>query len=79
MAKGKKATMKGPDKDSLRSKRRANRNFVSLLVSSRIHKRAAKRSIVSRTHYGRTGNAGDRMVGDAQTFVHIAGGSIRYH
>jgi len=79
MAKGKTATMKSPNKDSLRSKRRANRNFVSLSVSSRIHKRAAKRSGVARTHYGKTGNPGDRMVGEAQTFVHIAGGSMRYH
>lgn len=72
-------TMKSPNKDSLRSKRRKNRNFIDLLTSSRIHRKAEKRSIVSRTHYGRTGNPGDLMSGGGDTFIHKAGGSYKYH
>ncbi len=40
-----KATMAQPTKDSNRSKRRANRGFVSLAVSSRKHRRAKRRML----------------------------------
>ena len=40
-----KATMAQPDKNSLRSKRRANRGFKSLELSSRKHRRAKRRML----------------------------------
>lgn len=67
-----------PKPDSLRSKRRKNRGFKSLEVSSRKHRRAAARSLYSRTHYGKLGEPGQKMDGGSGTFVHQAGGSIKY-
>jgi hypothetical protein len=72
-----KATIAQPNKDSLRSKKRANRGWVSLEKSSRKHKRAAKRSVVSRAQYGKLHEPGAR-VAEGASFMHIAGGSIRY-
>jgi hypothetical protein len=42
-AETKKKVNPNPKKDSKRSKKRASRGFVSLAVSSRKHRRAAKR------------------------------------
>lgn len=67
-----------PDPNSKRSKRRANRNFTHF-SQSRKHKRARRRQICKRSHYGRIGEPGDKMTGGGATFVHTAGGSIDYH
>lgn len=60
--------MKSPDKNSKRSKRRANRNFNSLEKSSRKHRRAARRSAISKVDVPAAGGH----------FQH-KGGSINYH
>lgn len=75
----KRATMAGPSPDSRTSARRKNRGFVSLVVSSRKHRRAARRSALSRLQYGKVYEPGDKVTDGAGTFVHTAGGSIRYH
>ncbi len=75
----KQKTMRSPDPESKRSIRRANRGFVSLEVSSRKHKRMMRRQLVSRTHYGKTGNPGDNMQGTAMDFIHKAGGACNFH
>lgn len=79
--KGKTRTMKGPDPKSLTSKRRENRGFISLEQSSRIHRRALVRLNFARFQYGSLGKPGEKMQAksDSQSFVHIAGGSIKYY
>ena len=67
-----------PDPTSKTSISRKKRGFRSLEESCRKHRRAKRRSIQSRTHYGKTGNPGDRM-DTSGGFTHIAGGSIKYH
>lgn len=80
MSKQKTATKAAPQKDSLRSIRRANRGFKSLELSCRIHKRALRRSEFSRTQYGKVYPAGTKTDGGISgNFVHNAGGSLRYH
>lgn len=78
MAKQKTATIKQADPNSKRSKRRKTRGFKSLEVSCRKHRRAARRSAVSRTQYGRLHEPGTKADGGSGTFVHNAGGSIRF-
>lgn len=81
--KGKTRTMKAMDPQSLTTKRRANRkkSFVSLEQSSRIHRRASRRLNFARFQYGRLGEPGEKMQAssDSQSFVHKAGGSIKYY
>jgi len=81
--KGKTRTMKAPTPNSLTSKRRANRKkpFVSLEQSSRIHRRAIRRLNFARFQYGSLGEPGEKMQAkaDSQSFVHKAGGSIKYY
>jgi hypothetical protein len=74
-----KATIAQPNKDSARSKKRENRNFISLEKSSRKHKRALRRSLVSRTQYGKLYEAGAKVNDGGDTFMHNAGGSIDFH
>lgn len=76
--KSKRATIAHMQSDSLRTKRRKNRNFRDLETSSRKHRRAANRSVYARTHYGKLGKPGEVMRGTADSFAHIAGGSIKY-
>ena len=68
-----------PNKNSNRSKKRAKRGFIDLDTSSRKHRRANKRSAISRYQYGKIGNPGDKVSGGAKSFVHNCGGSIKYH
>lgn len=70
-----------PDKGSERSKRRQNRGFVSLEQSSRKHKRALKRQLISRTINGRLYPAGEPVDAaySSDDFVHHAGGKFNYH
>lgn len=75
----KRATMAAPSSDSKTSIKRKNRGFVSLVVSSRKHRRAARRSALSRLQYGKVHEPGDKVTDGAGTFVHTAGGSIRYN
>lgn len=72
-------TMVGPDPKSKRSQRRKNRGFVSLEQSSRKHRRARNRSYYSRFQYGAAHEAGKKVDGGSGTFVHSAGGSLKYH
>lgn len=79
MSKHKRATKAAPQPDSLTTRRRKNRGFVDLTTSCRIHRRAARRSASARTQYGKLYEAGARVTGEAGSFVHIAGGSIKYY
>lgn len=73
------------DPNSKRSKRRKNRGFKSLDVSSRKHRRAARRSSESCSIAGKLVKAGDKATretvsgGAKKGFIHTAGGSLRYH
>lgn len=75
----KRATKAAPSPDSMRSVRRKNRGFVSLEVSSRIHRRAKRRLDASRFVYGQLHPPGTKVGGGSGEFVHTAGGSIKYH
>lgn len=77
--KSKTRTLKGPTFNSQRSIKRNSRHFVSLEKDSRKHRRAAKRSIQKRTQYGKLHEPGTKVDNGAGTFVHTAGGSIKYH
>ena len=70
-----------PDKGSERSKRRQNRGFVSLEQSSRKHRRANSRLLISRTINGRLYPAGEPVDAaySSDDFVHHAGGKMNYH
>ena len=72
------ASMKSPDPGSLTSRRRKNRGFVSLEKSSRIHRRAQRRSLNSRTQYGKLGQPGEQIT-ESLSFTHTCGGSIKYY
>jgi hypothetical protein len=76
--KSKFASMKHPDAGSLTSKRRRNRGFKSLESSCRIHKRAARRSLNSRTQFGKLGTPGEKIT-ESGGFTHTCGGSIKYY
>lgn len=78
MAKGKTATIKQPDPNSKTSKRRKNRGFKSLELSSRKHRRAKRRSINSLMQYGKILKPGEKIDNGANSFVHTGGGSICY-
>lgn len=58
--------MKAPDKNSERSKKRANRGFSSLERDSRKHRRANRRLAMSK-------------VAVANTHMQHVGGSVNYH
>lgn len=78
MSRSKRATKASPSPESLTTRRRKNRGFTSLEASCRIHRRAARRSLQSRTHYGKVHEAGAKVTGEAGSFVHNAGGSIHF-
>lgn len=80
--------MKHPDPKSKRSKRRENRGFKSLEVSSRKHRRALRRSYEVRgifiggmvvVHDAGTKVEPDIRGGRLKSFEQNAGGSIKYH
>lgn len=72
--------MKYPDENSKRSKRRKNRGFKSLEVSSRKHRRAHERLLIACTLAGKTLKPGEKaeVKCGSSTWVHTAGGSMRY-
>jgi hypothetical protein len=72
------ASMKSSDPGSLTSRRRKNRGFKSLETSCRIHKRAARRSLNSRTQFGKLGVPGEKVT-ESGGFTHTCGGSIKYY
>lgn len=72
------ATLKHPDPGSLTSRRRRNRGFKSLETSCRIHKRAARRSLNSRTQFGKLGVPGEKVT-ESGGFTHTCGGSLKYY
>lgn len=84
MSKPKHATIKQPDPTSKRSKRRANRNFQSLEVSTRKHRRAGHRSAWTRNISGVVHPAGTRTEFNPRAgnklsaWLHNAGGSIKF-
>lgn len=73
------------DPNSKRSKRRKNRGFKSLEVSTRKGRRAARRSADSRSIAGKVREAGEKATretvqgGAKFGFIHTAGGSLKYH
>lgn len=79
MSKHKRATKAGPQPNSLTTLRRKNRGFVSLEVSCRIHRRALRRSNQKRTVYGYLLEAGEKKVNGQGSFMHTAGGSMKYY
>lgn len=76
--KSRECTMKSPDPGSITSKKRRNRGFVNLEKSCRIHRRAARRSVNSRTQYGKLGQPGEKVT-ESLSFTHTCGGSIKYY
>lgn len=79
MSKNRRATKAGPSPDSLTTRRRRNRGFVSLEVSCRIHRRAKRRLDASRVVYGQMLEPGEKKQGGQGSFVHTAGGAMRYY
>lgn len=82
MPKFKVDTSKGPDPNSGRSKRRSNRGFKSVVISTRKGRRAAERSAIARTIGRDTHPAGSQVmtVGSGQKgWLHTAGGANHYH
>lgn len=78
MSRSKRATKAAPSPESLRTLRRKSRGFVSLEVSCRKHRRALKRLNSACTVYGRLLNPGETVTNGQGSFMHTAGGSIRY-
>lgn len=73
-----------PNPNSKTSKRRKNRGFKTLELSSRKHRRALRRSIEKRTIGGVLYEAGhkeepDLRGGRLKSFLYNAGGSIKFH
>lgn len=79
----KRATKAAPSPESIRTRKRQNRGFKSLEVSSRKHRRALRRLTDSCTISGVTYEPGDKKIpdmrGKIKVFMHTAGGSMRYH
>ncbi len=87
--------MKGPDPKSIRSKKRANRTtmikgldnkanpFVNLETSSRKHRRANRRLLVSCNILRAQHKPGEKVAvpipGKASPSFHTAGGSVKFH
>lgn len=73
--------MKNPDPKSNRSKRRQNRGFKSLELSSRKHRRAGNRLAISCSLSGKSLKPGEKaeVKCGLSTWVHTAGGSMQYH
>lgn len=78
--------MKSPDLNSKRSKRKLNREVQvnSPDFSGRIHKRAEKRQLISRTHSGPsqgtfTLQSGEELIRVYNNQVCNAGGAYRYY
>jgi len=70
--------MKGPDPSSKTTKRRKNRGFKSLEVSSRKHRRAKRRSAQKCMVGGKELKPGEKMVG-SNDLMYTGGGSLKYH
>jgi hypothetical protein len=85
MSKQKQSTLKSPDASSKRSARRSRRRWVNLETSSRMHRRAARRSNESREISNTIYDAGVKKEtslsrgGKLKASTHTAGGSMRYH
>lgn len=79
MSKNKRATKAQPQPDSLTTRRRKNRGFVSLEVSCRIHRRAKRRLDASRVVYGQLLEPGEKKIGGQGSFLHTAGGAMKYY
>jgi hypothetical protein len=75
--------MKTPDKNSKRSKRRANRGFVDLETSSRKHRRAYGRRSRACVLNGRHLEPGAKDLVQpgpgTNIWTHTAGGSLNFH
>ncbi len=71
--------MKAPTQNSITSKKRKNRNFISLAQSCRIHKRAYRRSYNSRMQYGKLGAPGEKIDPGGSGHTHQCGGSIKFY
>lgn len=74
-------TSKGPDPKSIRSKKRANRGFVSVEKSTRKGRRAAKRLAIQCSLDGKSLKPGDKadVKCGLSTWVHTAGGRVRHY
>lgn len=75
---------KGPTEDSKTSQRRRNRGFISLEQSSRMHRRAKRRSQEVRTISGTLYEPGEKKLpslqgGKLSVYLANAGGSLHYH
>ena len=75
---------KQPDPNSLTSKRRKNRGFVSLEKSSRIHRRALKRQYLAGIFDGKSHKPGEKGLCASgphprRQWMYTAGGALRYH
>lgn len=79
MSKQKRATKAGPDPNSKTTLRRKNRGFVSLEVSCRIHRRVARRLNQSCVVYGQLLEPGEKKVNGQGSFMHTAGGAMKYY
>lgn len=65
------------EKDSKRSKRRANRGFVNLETSSRKHRRAKRR--MQNVVGGKQLQPGEKYQPGPQDFVFTGPGALKYH
>lgn len=84
MSKQKRATKAAPDPDSKTSVKRKNRGFVSLEVSCRIHRRALRRLNLACTlgtvwYEPGTKKEPDLRGGKIKSFMHTAGGAMKYY
>lgn len=70
-----------PNPNSKRSKRRRTRGFVSLLKSSRKHRRAERRLAISQTINNKRHEAGITITGayNSDDFAYHSGGRLDYH
>lgn len=79
--KTKSSSTKSPDPDSNRSRKRRNRGFTSLLLSSRIHRRAERRigarQTINHVRYA-AGLTIDQPYG-AKSFTQHSAGRLNYH
>jgi hypothetical protein len=78
MSKSKKATIAQPDPNSKRSKKRKVRGFKNLELSSRKHKRALRRLRPKLVVYGQILKPGEKKDNGPKTFMHTAGGAMKF-
>ena len=73
-------TSKGPDPKSIRTKKRANRNFKSTTLSTRKGRRADKRSAIACTINGTRHEPGTKVPNRLTSKLEFtAGGGMNYH